>query len=275
MEKIIIAGLAALFITTIFYSNYKAPKTPKNYKAEQLQVIKHIVKKGETLTEIANKYYKNPEYWTNLWNDNQHIINPSNLETGLQVNVKNVKPQSVEEIEANLMVRLLNNPDIQDPNPKLAFVGAGTAHTESKTNKAVITTIAPTIAVSPKTTPIYHYNQVSAYDEIYKQAGEEYGIPWQILYGLHLTETGQRDGAIFNSQGSGAQGPMQFMSGTWKAYGVDGNGDGTADINNAADAIHGAANYLVKHGGVLQGLYYYGGNTPGVLQAACEKGYCL
>lgn len=115
--------------------------------------------------------------------------------------------------------------------------------------------------------------QVSCLDDVYKAAGAKYGIPWQILYGIHLTETGCRDGAIFNAAGSGARGPMQFMPGTWKAYEVDGNGDGVADIDNAVDAIYTAANYMAKHGTIEQGLISYGGNKVGVYQAAAARGY--
>ena len=41
---------------------------------------------------------------------------------------------------------------------------------------------------------------------------------------------------------------MQFMPGTWGSMGVDGDGDGRADIHNDADSIHSAANYLTKSG---------------------------
>lgn len=127
---------------------------------------------------------------------------------------------------------------------------------------------------APTPTLSYKKEEKKTYEDVYKAAGEKYGLPWQVLYGLHLTETGLRDGEIYNAQGTGAQGPMQFMPGTWNAYGVDGSGDGKADINNAVDAIHGAANFLAKHGGVKLGLHYYGGNAAGTLFAACETGYC-
>ena len=86
-------------------------------------------------------------------------------------------------------------------------------------------------------------------------------------------ETGGRDGAISSGYGTGAQGPLQFMPGTWATYGVDGNGDGVSDINNAADAIHGAANYIAAHGGVEQGLRSYGGDSNLVLNYARSRGY--
>ena len=43
-------------------------------------------------------------------------------------------------------------------------------------------------------------------------------------------------------------GPMQFLAGTWAAYGRDGDGDGRADVYNQVDAVWGAANYLCANG---------------------------
>ena len=43
-------------------------------------------------------------------------------------------------------------------------------------------------------------------------------------------------------------GPMQFLPSTFAAYAVDGDGDGVADIWNAADSIFTAAKYLCANG---------------------------
>ena len=43
-------------------------------------------------------------------------------------------------------------------------------------------------------------------------------------------------------------GPMQFLPSTWAQYGVDGNGDGEANILDPEDAIPTAASYLVSGG---------------------------
>jgi hypothetical protein len=42
---------------------------------------------------------------------------------------------------------------------------------------------------------------------------------------------------------------MQFLGGTWAAYGADGNGDGVRDVYQPADAASGAARYLCANGG--------------------------
>lgn len=45
-----------------------------------------------------------------------------------------------------------------------------------------------------------------------------------------------------------AVGPMQFIPGTWRTYGADGNGDGRADPNNVHDATLAAGRYLCSGG---------------------------
>jgi membrane-bound lytic murein transglycosylase B len=73
------------------------------------------------------------------------------------------------------------------------------------------------------------------------------GLPWSVLAAIGQVETGHgRNTAVSYA---GAQGPMQFMPATFAAYGVDGDGDGFADINNPVDAIFSAARYLCANGG--------------------------
>jgi membrane-bound lytic murein transglycosylase B len=75
----------------------------------------------------------------------------------------------------------------------------------------------------------------------YKAAEAQFGVPWEYLAAVHLVET--RMGRIRGTSTAGAQGPMQFLPATWKAYGMGG------DINDPHDAIFGAANYLRANGG--------------------------
>jgi len=64
---------------------------------------------------------------------------------------------------------------------------------------------------------------------------------------LQLVDQGLLSG---NSRGgpSGELGHMQFLAGNWVRFAVDGNGDGRADPNNAADALATAANMLRGNG---------------------------
>ncbi|HUA73804.1 MAG TPA: lytic transglycosylase domain-containing protein [Solirubrobacteraceae bacterium] len=92
------------------------------------------------------------------------------------------------------------------------------------------------------------------YLDLYERAARRYGLDWAVLAAIGRVECDHgrdpdpscaREGA---TNGAGAGGPMQFVSATWSAYGVDGDGDGRADRWDAADAIFGAANYLLASG---------------------------
>ena len=81
---------------------------------------------------------------------------------------------------------------------------------------------------------------------IYQAAGTEYGVRWEILAAINEIETDY--GRNTNVSSAGALGWMQFMPATWKAYGVDANGDGVKDPHNPVDAIFAAARYLKAAG---------------------------
>lgn len=84
------------------------------------------------------------------------------------------------------------------------------------------------------------------YLKLYKDTGEKYGIPWQILAALGKVES--EHGVNMGPSSAGALGPMQFLPSTWKTQGVDGDGDGDKDIMDPKDAIPGAANKLINDG---------------------------
>ena len=67
-----------------------------------------------------------------------------------------------------------------------------------------------------------------------------------VLAAVNFVESGF--GRIRSSSSAGAQGPMQFMPATFAAYGVDGDGDGDRDVQDPADAVFSAANYLCRNG---------------------------
>lgn len=96
---------------------------------------------------------------------------------------------------------------------------------------------------------------------LYVAAGNRYRVPWELLAGIGMAET--RHGRNNHTSSAGAQGLMQFMPGTFAAYGVDGDGDGRRSIHSDADSIYSAANYLVRSGvrsgqaGVIRALWAY------------------
>lgn len=72
------------------------------------------------------------------------------------------------------------------------------------------------------------------------------GLDWSILAAVHYEETRHGVGPATSSKG--ARGPMQFLRPTFKAYRVDGDGDGLARINDLEDAVFTAANLLCANG---------------------------
>lgn len=77
-----------------------------------------------------------------------------------------------------------------------------------------------------------------------------------------------------NSRGgpSGELGHMQFLAGNWVRFAVDGNGDGRADPNNAADALATAANMLRRNGWRAGAPYTEGTGNFRVLSAWNDSG---
>ena len=81
---------------------------------------------------------------------------------------------------------------------------------------------------------------------IYQAAGIQYGVRWEVLAAINEIETDY--GRNLNVSSAGAMGWMQFIPSSWKAYGVDANGDNKKDPYNPVDAIFAAARYLKAAG---------------------------
>jgi phage shock protein A len=82
------------------------------------------------------------------------------------------------------------------------------------------------------------------YVQIYKAAAKRYRFTedWFVLAAVGKVESNH--GANMGPTGAGAMGPMQFLPSTWQDYGVEGNGDGEANIMDPEDAIPAEASYL-------------------------------
>jgi cell wall-associated NlpC family hydrolase len=141
----------------------------------------------------------------------------------------------------------------------------------SPANGAAITNSAPSALALSEIPPylLPHYQSAPACT----------GLPWQIVAAIGYIESRHGQGRVNPTtgdtnppilgpalDGSGgnmaipattastaytgdprwdhAVGPMQFLTSTWQAWGVDGSGDGAANPNNAYDAIAGAGRYL-------------------------------
>jgi Transglycosylase SLT domain len=86
----------------------------------------------------------------------------------------------------------------------------------------------------------------------YLDAQRRFGVPWNVLAAVNFIESAF--GKVRSPSTAGAQGPMQFLPSTWRAYGLGG------DIHDPRDSILGAANYLRAFGApgnLRRALYAY------------------
>jgi membrane-bound lytic murein transglycosylase B len=74
----------------------------------------------------------------------------------------------------------------------------------------------------------------------YHEAERRLGVRWNLLAAVNFVESAFNK--LRNNSAAGAQGPMQFIPSTWRAYGLGG------DVRDPHDAILGAANYLHANG---------------------------
>jgi Transglycosylase SLT domain len=93
------------------------------------------------------------------------------------------------------------------------------------------------------TLPAWSIEPPAPADELlgyYHQAEAESGVGWNYLAAINLVET--RLGSIHGVSTAGAQGPMQFLPGTFAGYGQGG------DINSPRDSIMAAGRMLAANG---------------------------
>jgi|GEM_PF-2452300 murein DD-endopeptidase MepM/ murein hydrolase activator NlpD len=102
-------------------------------------------------------------------------------------------------------------------------------------------------------------------------AGKKYNVDYSILIAIAFVESSFNPNAVGppNPSGELARGMMQFLPSTWSVFGVDGDGDGKADIFNPIDAIYTAAHYLHYlqiDKDPEEALYHYSGGSHAYAQ---------
>jgi len=147
-----------------------------------------------------------------------------------------------------------------------ALFGAGQGCPGGATGKSAKQAAA---AVQPTASATGQASIPADYLRDYQQAGRTYGVPWVVLAGIGEVESNDGrstlPGVHSGANAFGAAGPMQIGIGgasgnNWggppvhpaseqvSGFATDGNGDGVASVYQPADAIAGAAKYLLAHG---------------------------
>jgi membrane-bound lytic murein transglycosylase B len=140
---------------------------------------------------------------------------------------------------------------LQQANQHLAAVRSAAAAlaAQSSTFSSITSTAIAELHILPPS---------AEYLSLYQSAATTcHGLSWTVLAAIGQVESGH--GRNPSTSSSGAMGPMQFMPGTFAAYSVDGDHDGTASVMDPSDAIFTAAHYLCADGA---------GYGPGALGSA-------
>ena len=91
----------------------------------------------------------------------------------------------------------------------------------------------------------------------YRKVGQQYSVPWTVLAGIGKVESDHGrttlPGVTSGANAFGAAGPMQIgiegaAGNQWSAVATVEDGKPPASVYNPADAIAGAAKYLIAHG---------------------------
>lgn len=148
--------------------------------------------------------------------------------------------------------------------PMLLFAAGGLMYSTGSTCSS-----GPTTTSQPQVSTAAANSVPADYLALFKSIGARYKVPWVVLAGIAKVESDDGRSALPGvdsaSNAFGAAGPMQIGIGgastnTWggapvhpasqhvNGVATDANGDGTASVYDPADAIAGAAKYLLEHG---------------------------
>jgi Transglycosylase SLT domain len=120
---------------------------------------------------------------------------------------------------------------------------------------ASVVTLVPVVTVTglPVDTKV-PAGRPANYLELFQESAARYcpGLSWTVLAAIGQIESA--DGTNNGPSPAGAEGPMQFMPGTWAAWGTDAFGQtGRPDVMNPLDAVPSAARMLCADGAAAGG----------------------
>ena len=146
-----------------------------------------------------------------------------------------IEAQKDAKTEVNLTV------DFNSVTPIKAQDGAVTI-TWAKSNYDLKKTRPVAAGVKAESEPSFDQKRA-----LVAEIAEKKGIDPKILEAVWQVESGKSWNTGKKSY-AGAQGPAQFMAGTFRRYGEDYDGDGQANITDAHDSLAAAANLLIANG---------------------------
>lgn len=185
MEQGLLSGVLTLSLVLLNPSS--AASAPTTSQVATSEMRDYAVKKGDTLSQIAEKEYGSINYWTNLWNDNPWIEDPNLIEKDWKLKLRRTNPEESATLSAELEEKLKNKQQIVQPLPKIQPVSGSTQAQAQQT----IASAGTNYAGGP-------LNEA------------------QITY-LGNCESGMRPAT---NTGNGFYGAFQFTIGTWNAMGT-------------------------------------------------------
>jgi nucleoid-associated protein YgaU len=73
---------------------------------EKPEIVEVVVKPGDSLSLIAEEEYGSGDFWTNIWNENSNIKDPSLIEKGDKIKISAEKPEKPAELKDELKKRI-------------------------------------------------------------------------------------------------------------------------------------------------------------------------
>jgi len=185
----IVIGVGAVMLT---HQSTPPSEAPKPVIEEQV----HVVKTGESLSEIAILYYDNPYAWGAILEDNPQITDPNILEEGTILKIRRI-PRAVDvasliptpSVTVQSEVEFEPPVPIQPEHAAIALEATGVPE--------------PTITPTVTSQPVYSGNAP--------------------LTEAQLTYLGQCEAGMdpTKNTGNGYYGAFQFSYGTWKSMGTE------------------------------------------------------